>query len=53
MSNDVAIWKLKLVSGNISSVTTTFALDDGSASAPGALLNIIGWGTTEIGGGAS
>jgi Trypsin len=53
MSNDVAIWKVALVSGDASYINTTFAFDDGTASAPGTMLDIIGWGTTRVGGGGS
>lgn len=53
MSDDVAIWKVTQISGNTSVLETKFVLDNGTYSTPGSSLEILGWGTTKIGGGGS
>lgn len=53
MSNDVAVWNLKLVSStaNLTFVLPRFVIDDGAiAAASGTECLISGWGTTEVGG---
>jgi secreted trypsin-like serine protease len=43
--NDVAIWKVKVVSGDISKIPSV-TLDDGTYSKPGTNLTAAGWGMT-------
>jgi trypsin len=51
---DAAIWKVKLTSGDASTIPANkLTLDDGSASADENPLIISGWGTTSSGGRAS
>lgn len=52
--NDVALWQLKLVSGDPSIISfADISLDNGEFTLEGTELVIAGWGTTESGGSVS
>ena len=53
-ANDVAIWKVKLVSGDANLINANLIeLDDGSFAKDNSTLVVSGWGTTSAGGSAS
>ena len=46
---DFAIWKLKLISGDLGLVNTSIKYDDASRTKTGTMLTVLGWGVTANG----